>query len=779
MSIDDLGSVVALSQWNSSTSQVEIVERYVYDAFGKTQILDAGLSVLSASAVGNRNTVKYNHLPSPVWDRYYYDTLNRLWKVEYAQTCGFALAGETSLTKLAVVAAEWMGADLLFVRNSANINEDEKIYTMAEFAESSGHAETLRDENGDIIAQIIYDAEDRIIVFTMYPSVGGRIVIFTFHGDDSKAGYQVYITFDAEGNIVSREEMPLTTASTEKHISISETSVSSVAEIQSLDDGGMMMTMGSPESPAAASEIFLYDHLGNRYQETVKNGFTYTYTHNSVNQYERKETNILGIPIEFDYLHDDNGNLQIDEQWNTYSYDYRNRLTKVEDYESNVIAEYAFDALGRRISKTAGSIKTYFIYDTQGRVIAEYEDESLTKEFVYGNGFNEVVAVFLPQNEGNPEDWEAFMEFVASWLCTDPNDACYNGAYDHNNDSIVNLTDFAYLAGIWDIPSSKETRFYYLHDALGSVRGLIGGRFNREQDREFYNYDVYGKSTDASSVGNPFRFAGYRYDNETRLYHTPHRAYNPETGRWMQPDPIGYADSWNLYEYVMGNPVMYFDPLGLSGQKDCDFPQEPIQTAWPTGPVNPSMDTVRNPNAPLNYSNQGQGPIYIDQLNEGARNKFRHQDSGRFGSRENFRKQATPQTRTVPGPGLGVMIATEFAATQIATFGYTKYVNDLEKMAKKELKRMGVCKLLTQFEARNVVENECRNVDRPTAFRFEWRGGKYSVLVIKHANACWFNIYEHKRKFFFTLMRSHEIIEEVEKVGKCQAHVRDLRNNCK
>ncbi len=34
---DGLGSVVALSQWN--TSQVQIVERYVYDAFGKCQIL--------------------------------------------------------------------------------------------------------------------------------------------------------------------------------------------------------------------------------------------------------------------------------------------------------------------------------------------------------------------------------------------------------------------------------------------------------------------------------------------------------------------------------------------------------------------------------------------------------------------------------------------------------------------------------------------------------------------------------------------------------------------
>ena len=50
---DGLGSVVALSQWNSSTSQGEIVERYAYDAFGQTKILDSGFSVLSSSAYGN------------------------------------------------------------------------------------------------------------------------------------------------------------------------------------------------------------------------------------------------------------------------------------------------------------------------------------------------------------------------------------------------------------------------------------------------------------------------------------------------------------------------------------------------------------------------------------------------------------------------------------------------------------------------------------------------------------------------------------------------------
>jgi RHS repeat-associated protein len=276
--------------------------------------------------------------------------------------------------------------------------------------------------------------------------------------------------------------------------------------------------------------------------------------------------------------YDDNGNLATDKVYNSFSCDYRNRLNKVEDYVSSVIAEYTFDALGRRISKTVDGMTTYFIYDPQGRVIAEYEQDALKREFVYGNQFHEILGMYLAEHEGREEDWQEFLEFCEVWL-TDPNDSNWNSRFDVVADNRINLKDFAYFASQGDMPSNNETRFYYLHDALGSIRGLIGGRFNRESDREFYNYDVYGKSTDTSAVGNPFRFAGYRYDAETGLYHTHFRTYDPETGRWLQPDPIGYADSWNLYEYVMGNPVMYSDPLGLK-KYDLLHGYEDIKDFW-------------------------------------------------------------------------------------------------------------------------------------------------------------------------------------------------------
>lgn len=54
--------------------------------------------------------------------------------------------------------------------------------------------------------------------------------------------------------------------------------------------------------------------------------------------------------------------------------------------------------------------------------------------------------------------------------------------------------------------------------------------------------------------------------------------YNPTTGRFLQRDPIGYADGMNLYEYVKSKPISEIDPLGLyvpnSVLKHC-FPSPP------------------------------------------------------------------------------------------------------------------------------------------------------------------------------------------------------------
>ena len=69
-------------------------------------------------------------------------------------------------------------------------------------------------------------------------------------------------------------------------------------------------------------------------------------------------------------------------------------------------------------------------------------------------------------------------------------------------------------------------------------------------------------------VQNPFRFPGQYYDQETGLHYNWNRYYDPKTGRYLTPDPIGLRDAINLFVYVTNNPPRYSDPAGLAPSED-------------------------------------------------------------------------------------------------------------------------------------------------------------------------------------------------------------------
>ncbi|MCX4664857.1 putative T7SS-secreted protein [Streptomyces uncialis] len=74
----------------------------------------------------------------------------------------------------------------------------------------------------------------------------------------------------------------------------------------------------------------------------------------------------------------------------------------------------------------------------------------------------------------------------------------------------------------------------------------------------------------------PLRFPGQYHDPETGLHYNYFRHYDPETARYLTPDPLGLAPAPNPTAYVH-NPHSAFDALGLSpcsGMRDMDYMED-------------------------------------------------------------------------------------------------------------------------------------------------------------------------------------------------------------
>src|SRR5207247_1916717 len=85
----------------------------------------------------------------------------------------------------------------------------------------------------------------------------------------------------------------------------------------------------------------------------------------------------------------------------------------------------------------------------------------------------------------------------------------------------------------------------------------------------------------ASTATSGVSFTGMRSDVVAAsggvtngLYDFPARELPPTQGRWLSPDPLGMGaadpsdpQSWNLYAYVLNNPLIAVDPDGL----DCVY----------------------------------------------------------------------------------------------------------------------------------------------------------------------------------------------------------------
>lgn len=76
--------------------------------------------------------------------------------------------------------------------------------------------------------------------------------------------------------------------------------------------------------------------------------------------------------------------------------------------------------------------------------------------------------------------------------------------------------------------------------------------------------DAYGAVADGQGTFfQPLRLPGQYFDAETGLHDNLMRSYDPASGRYLEPDPLGLAAGFDPFVYADGNPLVATDPLGL------------------------------------------------------------------------------------------------------------------------------------------------------------------------------------------------------------------------
>jgi len=256
------------------------------------------------------------------------------------------------------------------------------------------------------------------------------------------------------------------------------------------------------------------------WQQFVDAGTTHNRTHNAVHE----TTAIDGSALTYDLK----GNLAANGvSGASFVWDFDNQLQQMA--VGGAATSFAYDALGRRVSKTAAGATTVFVCASTS----------------YAVGFTgmEIAEYLLGAIPAAP-----YRTFV----------------FGEDDDAPLSIT-------------TAGTTYYFHRDARHDTTALTDASGALA---ECYAYLPSGWTTiyapdgatvrSISAVGNSFMYASRRLDMETGLYYNRARYLDPALGRFIGRDPIGYdLDDLNLYRYVKNAPLRYIDPYGLYSVPVC------------------------------------------------------------------------------------------------------------------------------------------------------------------------------------------------------------------
>ena len=149
----------------------------------------------------------------------------------------------------------------------------------------------------------------------------------------------------------------------------------------------------------------------------------------------------------------------------------------------------------------------------------------------------------------------------------------YYGENGSRNEDVVYLYDENSVIGMVYTNSDGTNTYYFQRNLLGDIIGIYDTNGNKVGG---YAYDAWGNCEFASDTtnydvvyANSFRYRGYYYDTDTKLYYLNARYYSPEWRRFISPDETDYIDpesvnGLNLYCYCGNDPINRVDPSGYA-----------------------------------------------------------------------------------------------------------------------------------------------------------------------------------------------------------------------
>jgi RHS repeat-associated protein len=263
----------------------------------------------------------------------------------------------------------------------------------------------------------------------------------------------------------------------------------------------------------------------------------------------------------------------------SYSYDSVNRLTGTSNSEMPT-ESYSYDAVGNRtashlsasyayqpFNKLASTASATYAYDNNGNLNSK-TDVSGTTTFTYDEE-NHLKQVALPTGLTLNYKYDGLGRRIQRTTSAGSNERyVYDRAdvlLDLNADWSVATTylNDPRIDGHIRQTNSATGASYFLTDHLGSIAGVTDSSGNL---LEQITYDSFGNS--AGSARTRYGYTGRDRDSDTGMLYYRARFYDPQIGRFIGEDPIGFAAGLNMYEYVGSNPLLKTDPWGF-------YPEDP------------------------------------------------------------------------------------------------------------------------------------------------------------------------------------------------------------